>query len=65
MRLTTNQLKNGELVKGFKNTFKRMSWDKPAPTITTYNRTISSQENVHPGKKIKNLGKMYILMQEF
>ena len=34
-----------------------MSWDKPAPTITTYNRTISSQENVHPGKKIKKFGK--------
>ena len=29
-----------------------MDWNKPSPTITTYNRTISSQENVHPGRKI-------------
>ena len=48
--------KNGEFVKGFKNTYKRMSWDKPCNTITTYNRTIGSQENVHPGRLIKNKG---------
>lgn len=47
---------DGSLVKGFKNTYKRMDWNKPAPTITTYNRTISSQENVHPGRKIKYNG---------
>ena len=41
---------NGEMVKGFKNTFKRMSWDKPAATITMRNDIISSQENVHPGR---------------
>ena len=43
---------DGSLVKGFKNTYKRMSWDKPCNTITTYNRTIGSQENVHPGRYI-------------
>lgn len=41
---------NGEMIKGFKNTFKRMSWDKPAPTVTMRNDIISSQENVHPGR---------------
>ncbi len=46
------QTKSGKLVKGFNNTYKRMDWIKPSPTITTYNRTISSQENVHPGRKI-------------
>ena len=46
--------KNGDFVKGFKNTYKRMDWDKPCNTITTYNRTIGSQENVHPGRLIKN-----------
>ena len=40
----------GTLVKGFKNTYKRQSWDKPAYTVTMYNRTIGSQENVHPGR---------------
>ena len=43
---------DGSAVKGFKNTYKRMSWDKPCNTITTYNRTIGSQENVHPGRYI-------------
>jgi len=45
---------NGELVKGFKNTYKRQSWDKPGSTITCYNRTIGSQENVHPGRRYKS-----------
>jgi len=40
----------GTLVRGFKNTYKRQSWDKPAYTVTMYNRTIGSQENVHPGR---------------
>lgn len=43
---------NGELIKGFKNTYKRQEWEKPAFTITMYNRTISSQNNVHPGRFI-------------
>ncbi len=52
--------KNGDFVRGFKNTYKRMSWDRPAPTITTYNRTISSQENVHPGRILtKHRTKIY------
>ncbi|MFW3427542.1 DNA cytosine methyltransferase, partial [Aliarcobacter butzleri] len=46
--------KDGKIVKGFKNTYKRQEWDKPGYTITMYNRTIGSQENVHPGRKIVN-----------
>lgn len=44
--------KDGSLVKGFHNTYKRQEWDKPAYTITMYNRTIGSQNNVHPGRYI-------------
>lgn len=44
--------KDGTLIKGFKNTYKRQNWDKPAYTITMYNRTIGSQNNVHPGRYI-------------
>lgn len=44
--------KNGELVSGFKNTYKRQSWDKPGTTVTMYSREISSQGNVHPGRYI-------------
>ncbi len=45
---------NGERIKGFKNTFKRMNWDRPAPTLTMRNEIVSSQENVHPGKLLSD-----------
>lgn len=41
---------NGELVKGYRNTYKRQNWDTPAYTVTMDNRKISSQNNVHPGR---------------
>ncbi len=43
---------NGERIKGFHNTFKRMDWDSAAPTRTTFSGSISSHNNVHPGKKL-------------
>lgn len=43
---------DGTNVKGFANTYKRQDWDKPAYTITMFNRTIGSQNNVHPGRFI-------------
>ncbi len=43
--------KNGERVKGYNTTYKRIGWDRPAPTITIRNDAISSQANVHPGRK--------------
>jgi DNA (cytosine-5)-methyltransferase 1 len=51
--------KNGELVKGFKNTYKRQNWNTPAYAITMDNRKISSQNNVHPGRIIKGSGREF------
>lgn len=42
--------KNGEKVKGFHNTYKRMKWDEPAPTRALNNGAISGHNNVHPGR---------------
>lgn len=44
--------KNGRKIKGYKTTYKRISWDKPSPTITMANGSVSSQNNVHPGNEI-------------
>ena len=46
--------KNGRRIKGYSTTYKRIKWDKPAPTITMCNGGISSQNNVHPGIKQKD-----------
>lgn len=43
---------DGTMVGGAPRTYMRMDWNKPAPTITSYNHTISSFQNVHPGRKI-------------
>ena len=45
------QKEDGTKIKGFDTTYKRISWDKPAPTITMANGSVSSQNNVHPGRK--------------
>lgn len=45
---------DGTMVGGAPRTYMRMDWDKPAPTITSYNHTISSFQNVHPGRPIPN-----------
>lgn len=45
---------NGEKVKGYNSTYRRIHWDKPAPTITMRNDAISSQRNVHPGTKLSD-----------
>ena len=41
------------MVGGAPRTYMRMEWDKAAPTITIYNHTISSFQNVHPGRMIE------------
>lgn len=46
--------KTGEKAKGYAATYKRIEWDKPAPTITMRNDCISSQSNVHPGRLLEN-----------
>ncbi|WLP85343.1 DNA cytosine methyltransferase [Mycoplasma seminis] len=48
------QKPNGDKIKGFSTTYKRMEWDKPAPTITMANGSISSQNNVHPGRLLED-----------
>jgi len=48
------QKEDGTRIKGFSTTYKRISWDKPAPTITMCNGGISSQNNVHPGRKLSD-----------
>ena len=45
---------NGRKIKGFLTTYKRIDWDRPAPTITMCNGAVSSQNNVHPGRKLKD-----------
>lgn len=45
---------NGEKIKSYMTTYRRIKWDEPAPTITMRNDAISSQLNVHPGRKLEN-----------
>ncbi|USI67953.1 DNA cytosine methyltransferase [Lactococcus petauri] len=45
---------NGERIKGFHNTYKRMVWEKPSPARTTYSGSVSSHNNVHPGRLQKD-----------
>jgi len=45
---------NGEKIKSYNTTYRRIKWDEPAPTITMRNDAISSQLNVHPGRKLKD-----------
>ena len=42
--------KDGTRIKGFHNTYKRMVWDEPCPARTMYNGSVSSHNNVHPGR---------------
>jgi len=48
------QKENWERIKWFSTTYKRIDWDKPAPTITMCNWAISSQNNVHPWRLFKD-----------
>ena len=43
-------LADGSKSKGYKNTYKRQWWDKPAYTVTKYTSRLGSQENGHPGR---------------
>ncbi len=45
---------DGTRIKGYDTTYKRIEWDKPAPTITMANGSVSSQNNVHPGRKLED-----------
>lgn len=41
---------NGDRIKGFHNTYKRMKWEAPAHARTTKSGNIGSHNNVHPGR---------------
>jgi DNA (cytosine-5)-methyltransferase 1 len=41
---------DGARIRGQHNTYKRVSWDMPCPARTTYNGSVSSHNNVHPGR---------------
>jgi DNA (cytosine-5)-methyltransferase 1 len=45
---------NGDRIKGFHNTFKRMTWNQPAPARTTFSGSMSSHNNVHPGRLLED-----------
>ena len=45
---------DGSKIKGFHNTYKRMSWDAPAPARTMNNGNIGSHNNVHPGRLLED-----------
>ena len=45
---------DGTRIRGFHNTFKRMVWDKPAPARTTYCGSMSSHNNIHPGRLLED-----------
>lgn len=48
--------KDGTMVGGAPRTYMRMDWNRAAPTITSYNHTISSYQNVHPGRLLEESG---------
>jgi DNA (cytosine-5)-methyltransferase 1 len=41
---------DGERVRGYHNTYTRLSWDKVCPTRTMNSGTISGSNNCHPGR---------------
>ena len=48
------QREDGTPIKAYNTTYRRMHWDRPAPAITMRNDAISSQMNVHPGRRQRN-----------
>ena len=51
--------KDGTRIKGYKNTYRRQLWNRPAYTVTTYNGAICSHDNVHPGRTKMIDGKLF------
>lgn len=46
--------KDGTRITGYPYTYKRIDWNKPAPTITMRSDAISSTHTVHPGRLLPN-----------
>jgi DNA (cytosine-5)-methyltransferase 1 len=45
---------DGERVRGYHNTYTRLSWDKVCPTRTMNSGTISGSNNCHPGRLLED-----------
>lgn len=43
---------NGEPIKGFHNTYKRMKWDEPSPARAMNNGNLGGHNNAHPGRPL-------------
>ena len=43
---------NGEPIKGFHNTYKRMKWDEPSPARAMNSGNLGGHNNGHPGKAL-------------
>jgi DNA (cytosine-5)-methyltransferase 1 len=46
--------KDGTRIIGYPYTYKRIDWDRPAPTITMRSDAISATHTVHPGRLLSN-----------
>ena len=47
---------DGSRIKGAPRTYMRMSWGRPAPTITIQNASVTSFQTIHPGRPTKKRG---------
>lgn len=45
---------NGDRIKGYHNTYKRLQWDKPCAVRALNSGSMGGTNNVHPGKKRKD-----------
>lgn len=45
---------NGERIKGFHNTYKRMKWSEPCPARAMNNGNMGGHNNVHPGRALSD-----------
>lgn len=45
---------NGEAIKGFHNTYKRMKWDEPCPARAMNSGNLGGHNNVHPGRLLSD-----------
>lgn len=52
------QKKDGTEIRAHHNHYRRMSWDKPARTVTMYNGYMSTLATVHPGRQYEKNGEI-------
>ena len=45
---------NGDRIKGFHNTYKRMKWNEPCPARAMNNGNMGGHNNVHPGRLLSD-----------